>query len=386
MRIATLLPLLLTVSTVTPAFAQAVPGYVPPVTVTKAPDYADDTRGVFVPTHEQYRMKTPAEFSQASDQVRYAQAAPQGQSDAYEQEMSRIAGSGGEDLDSAMDRIAGGGTTAPAPQQQMPMQPQQGMTPSYGGGYAPQQQPMMSNAPVIPTPMAPVAQGGERGVEMAVGQSRGPVLDMNNSLVRLREDRISIRRAVRRMLDQIGGSDWTISWDMSEPNRPLPDMEISIDANEPFMNVMNALLARVQTRSGQPLRVVRYDESKRLLITDRVDYTKNKDVVSPIGIGATTDPVVTEQVLKESMVSLHYDEVPLVDALESLVNQAGKGQWRLRIYAGMDQVLKPAHIEEPFSIAMERLLQLFNLKYEIFPGGKLVVVTQNNRFGFSGVK
>ena len=209
---------------------------------------------------------------------------------------------------------------------------------------------------------------------------------MNNSLVRLREDRISIRRAVRRMLDQIGGSDWTIAWDMSEPNRPLPDMEISIDANEPFMNVMNALLARVQTRSGQPLRVVRYDESKRLLITDRVDYTKNKDVVSPIGIGATSDPVVTEQVLKESMVSLHYDEVPLVDALESLVNQAGKGQWRLRIYAGMDQVLKPAHIEEPFSIAMERLLQLFNLKYEIFPGGKLVVVTQNNRFGFSGVK
>jgi len=94
---------------------------------------------------------------------------------------------------------------------------------------------------------------------------------------------------------------------------------------------------------------------------------------------------VTEQVLKEAMVSLHYDEIPLVDALENAVNQAGRGQWRLRIYAGLDQVLKPAHIEEPFSIAMERLLRLFNLKYEIFPGGKLVVVTQTTRMGFEGV-
>jgi hypothetical protein len=107
--------------------------------------------------------------------------------------------------------------------------------------------------------------------------------------------------------------------------------------------------------------------------------------VSPYGVGATTDAMVTEQVLKEAMVSLHYDEIPLVDALENVVNQAGRGQWRLRIYAGLDQVLKPAHIEEPFSIAMERLLRLFNLKYEIFPGGKLVVVTQTTRMGFEGV-
>jgi len=86
------------------------------------------------------------------------------------------------------------------------------------------------------------------------------------------------------------------------------------------------------------------------------------------------------------MVSLHYDEIPLVDALENVVSQAGRGQWRLRMYAGLDQVLKPAHIEEPFGVAMERLLKLFNLKFEVFPGGKLIVVTNNSRFGYGSVK
>jgi hypothetical protein len=36
--------------------------------------------------------------------------------------------------------------------------------------------------------------------------------------------------------------------------------------------------------------------------------------VSPYGVGATTDAIVTEQVLKEAMVSLHYDEIPLIES------------------------------------------------------------------------
>jgi len=151
------------------------------------------------------------------------------------------------------------------------------------------------------------------------------------------------------------------------------------------MNVLNALVARIQTRSGQPLRVIRYDNTQRLVITDRTGGHRLSGMTSSVGVGDLDEVAVTENVLKETMVSLHYDEVPLVDALENIVNQAGKGEWRLRVYAGLDQVLKPAHIEEPFAIALERLLRLFNLKYEIFPGGKLIVVTHNNRFGFEGV-
>ena len=206
---------------------------------------------------------------------------------------------------------------------------------------------------------------------------------MHNSLVRLREDRITIRRALQRMMDQIGAGEWTLVWDLAEQNAGLPEMEVSIYAEEPFSNVLNALLARVQTRSGQPLRVIRYDNTQRLVITDRQGGYRLAGKTSAVGVGGDSDPVaVTENVLKETMVSLHHDEIPLVDALENIVNQAGKGEWRLRVYAGLDQVLKPAHIEEPFNVAMDRLLKLFNLKYEIFPGGKLIVVTHNNRFGY----
>ena len=151
---------------------------------------------------------------------------------------------------------------------------------------------------------------------------------------------------------------------------------------------MNALLASLQARSGQPLRVVRYDRTQRIVITDRAagdTMTTRNTAGDSIGVGGSGEAAVTENVLKETLVSLHYDEVPLVDALENVVHQAGKGQWRLRMYAGMDQVLKPAHIEEPFGVALERLLKLFNLKYEIFPGGKLIVITSNSRFGFDGV-
>jgi hypothetical protein len=163
-------------------------------------------------------------------------------------------------------------------------------------------------------------------------------------------------------------------------------MEISIYAEEPFVNVLNALLARLQTRSGQPLRVIKYDRTQRLVITDRVGGDSR---VAGASAGKTApggrDVAVTESVLKDSVVSLHYDEVPLVDALENIINQAGKGQWRLRMYAGTDQVLKPAHIEEPFGVAVERILKVFNLRYEIFPGGKLVVVTGGDRFGYQGI-
>jgi hypothetical protein len=213
----------------------------------------------------------------------------------------------------------------------------------------------------------------------------GPALDMHNSLVRLREDRITVRRVLQRMMDQIGGGSWTVVWDLDEQNAGLPEMEISIYAEEPFMNVMNALLARVQTRSGQPLRVIRYDQTQRLVITDRTGGYRLQGHSQSVGVQTSGSAVVTERMLKDTMVSLHHDEIPLVDALENIVDQAGKGQWRLRLYAGMDQVLKPAHVEEPFSVAMERLLKLFNLKYEIFPGGKLVVVTQANRFGYGGI-
>lgn len=361
------------------AFAQAVPGYVPPVMQTRAPDYVDDTRGVFVPNHTQYRLKDDVELTQQHGQFMLAQAKTGMHQDDFEREMNRISGAG-NDIDAELNRIAGqegGAQAAPSHHRASMADGRQGqatpMAPAMGT-YQEQ------------TPSYRAAAGG--GVEVAVGAvTDRPAVDMQNSLVRVREERITVRRVLQRMMDQIGASDWTILWDLSEQNMPLAEMEISIDAHEPFTNVLNALLARLQTRSGQPLRVIRYDNTRRLVITDRTtghSMAGSEDRVSPIGVGAEKDPIITEQVLKESMISLHYDEIPLVDALESIVNQAGKGQWRLRIYAGVDQVLKPAHIEEPFSIAMERLLRLFNLKYEIFPGGKLVVVTQTSRFGFNG--
>jgi hypothetical protein len=222
------------------------------------------------------------------------------------------------------------------------------------------------------------------GVEIAVGRVQTQKLDLKNSLVKLREDRVSIRRVVRRMLDQIGGGSWNIVWSLSQENANLPDMEISIYTQEPFMNVLNALLARLQTRSGQSLRVIKYDNAQKLVITDQQgSITKHSKAA---GVNVNGKVAVTEQVLKESKVTLHYDEIPLVDALENIVNQASNGQWRLRVYAGTDQVLKPAHIEEPFNIAMERILSLFNLKYEIFPGGKLVVVTSAGAASYTNMQ
>lgn len=364
-----------------PAFAQAVPGYVPPVVQTRAPDYADDTRGIFVPNHTQFRMKDDTELTQQHGQYMLAQANTGMHQDDYEREMNRISGAG-SDIDAELNRIAGqdGSNAMAAPSHHRA---------SLADGRQGQPTPV-APAPAMGTyqQYTPTYTAANNGIEIAAGsmQQAAPV-DMQNSLVRVREERITVRRVLQRMMDQIGASDWTVLWDLSEQNMPLAEMEISIDAHEPFLNVLNALLARLQTRSGQPLRVIRYDNTKRLVITDRTNghaLAQDQERVSPIGVGAEKDPVITENVLKEAMISLHYDEIPLVDALESIVNQAGKGQWRLRIYAGVDQVLKPAHIEEPFSIAMERLLRLFNLKYEIFPGGKLVVVTQTSRFGFNG--
>lgn len=367
---------------VTPAHAQSpVPGNVPPVLQAMAPDYADDTRGVFVPHHKQLRMKSEQELNKSHRQLQLAQAT-NGGGDDFESEMRRLAGEETNNFDSEMNRIAGqnggqqnGGQSMNRQQGSQNFQGQrQGQQRSYQS--APANNTFSQHSPSF-TP--------DGGVELARSEpsARGRV-DMNNALVRVREERITVRRVVQRMMDQIGASDWTIVWDLSQQNQPLAEMEISIDAHEPFTNVLNALLARLQTRSGEPLRVIRYDNTRRLVITDRRSgHRLAGDSVSSIGVETDGEVMVTEQMLKEAMISLHYDEIPLVDALESIVNQAGKGQWRLRIYAGVDQVLKPAHIEEPFSTAMERLLRLFNLKYEVFPGGKLVVVTQTNRFGFS---
>lgn len=363
----------LTATAVAEAQTRPVPGYVPPVTVTQTPDYVDDTRGVFIPGHAQYRMKTTMEFDQSVNQLQYQQQAVQNNQDL---DMDRLAGDGAG-IASELDRIAGGADGSNPPAYAQPL-----YAPELGSGQ-PQAAPQAQHQMPQNMPSAGILPDG--GVEVAVGMQQTANVDMHNSLVRLREDRISIRRVLQRMMDQIGASNWTIVWDLAQENAALPDMEISIDAHEPFMNVLNALLARIQSRSGKPMRVIRYDNTRRLIITDS-DGARER--VSAMGVGgaAGAGPMITEQVLKEAMVSLHYDEIPLVDALENIVNQAGKGQWRLRVYAGLDQVLKPAHVEEPFSVAMERLLRLFNLKYEIFPGGKLVVVTSNNRFGFGGVQ
>lgn len=329
----------------------AYPGYVPPVQQQQVPYYADDTRGVYVPAHDQLIQRNNSQMAQAQMQM-------QAQNNPMDMELNRIAGDQGMLANPQMYN------------NQMAMM---------------QQQPMMAG-------QMPQMRGQGQAVEMFAGQYRVQPLNMHNRIVRLQEDRISVRRTLRQMLDQIGGSDWHVQWDLTPQNAALPEMEISIHTEEPFVKVLDALLARVQTRSGQPLRVIRYDNSRRLIITDRPGgYAGNSSVASTLDGGQYGAPAgmsnaaVTEQMLKEAKVSLHYDEIPLVDALENIVNQGGKGQWRLRVYAGLDQVLKPAHVEEPFAIAMERLLRLFNLKFEIFPGGKLVVVTQNDRFGYNGM-
>lgn len=347
------------IGTTTMVEAQPVPGYVPPMTMAKAPAYADDTRGVFVPSHEQYRLRTGAELQDFVENERtgqdgtYTMAQLGKNGDAFEQELNRISG-GYAGTSNELDNLGA------EPLRRRP---------------APTAEPTTTNS---------FKKTADGGIEIASGNMKNRrSLDMNNATVRLREDRVSVRRALQRMMDQIGAGHWKVVWDLAKENATLPDMEVSIYAEEPFMDVLNALLARIQTRSGQPLHVIRYDNTQRLVLSDR-SRPRQKDT-SAVGVGELQGEVaVTETVLKESMVTLHYDEIPLVDALENVVNQAGRGEWRLRVYAGLDQVLKPAHIEEPFNIAMERLLHLFNLKYEIFPGGKLIVITNNNRFGLNG--
>lgn len=405
--------------------SQVVPGYVAPVAETNVDAYADDTRGVYVPPHTQLREKTEAElaaWSTEADQTRplYAQKNPTGRQ--YEQALNTVA-NGVADTRSELDRISrdpgllsGGTQSADAKiyagdqyADNTPSQPfgsssqaiqlaqnntrdYSQISPAAGPGT---RTPDLSTYPSLATggqartDIAPAMAGpSDGGVELAVGAS-GPSpkqVDLQNGIVRLKEERISVRRALQRMLDQVGGGSWTVVWDLDEVNAGLPDMEISVYAEEPFIKVMNALLARLQTRSGQPIRVIKYDKTQRLVITDR---TGGDARTASIGAGSSTkgeNVAVTETVLKESSVSLHYDEIPLVDALENIVNQAGKGQWRLRMYAGTDQVLKPAHVEEPFGVALERILKIFNLRYELFPGGKLIVVTSGSSFGFRGVQ
>ncbi|MFZ2586544.1 MAG: hypothetical protein WAZ18_00240 [Alphaproteobacteria bacterium] len=389
--------------------AAPVPGYVPPVTQQYAPEYVDDTRGVYVPAHPQERLKSERELAAWQLQAEngrpfYAQKNPNG---TYYEEALNTVSSGVANTEDELNRIAGdpgllsGGkpeadvqlyaADAPVNHYAMntPADDVYGIAPAAG----PSKGKDLSKYPSLAT--GGMAGAGvntstaDGGNEIAVsGASRGTTVDMQNGMVQLKEERISVRRALQRMMDQIGAPNWAVVWDLEEQNAGLPDMEISIYAEEPFMNVLNSLLARLQTRSGQPLRVIRYDRTQRLVITDRVGGEPR--ATSGVGVGGKSpagyDVAVTEAVLKEAIVSLHYDEVPLVDALENIVNQAGKGQWRLRMYAGTDQVLKPAHVEEPFGVAVERILRVFNLKYEIFPGGKLIVVTAGDSFGFRGVQ
>ncbi|MBI1308540.1 MAG: hypothetical protein GC129_01600 [Proteobacteria bacterium] len=382
-----------------------VPGYVAPVTETPVQPYVDDTRGVYVPAHTELRAKTEGELadwkSSSGDQYRplYAQKNPGGQQ--YEQALNTMA-NGVPDTQSEIARIgqdpgllAGGGssgddidgmqmaqnTKSPRSLEDYPSLATGGAPAAAGRPAAPAQQPMAAQ------PM-PITDGGQ---ELAIGAtptaSAASGVDFQHGIVRLKEERISVRRALQRMMDQLGAGTWAVVWDLDESNAGLPDMEISIYAEEPFVKVLNALLARLQTRSGQPLRVIKYENTQRLVITDRVGGDSSS---ASVGIGGKApggaDVAVTESVLKDSMISIHYDEIPLVDALENIVNQAGKGQWRLRMYAGTDQVLKPAHVEEPFGTAIERILKIFGLRYEIFPGGKLIVVTGADRFGFRGVQ
>ncbi len=400
-----------------------VPGYVAPVTGAPVAPYVDDTRGVYVPPHQQLRHKTESELAGWDTVVEtnrplYAQNNPAGAP--YQMALNTVA-NGVADTGRELDRIAAdpgllqGGAARPdaalyaqdAYADTTETQPMHGRQmaqaaparslddyPSLATGG----QPRMAQAPApitdlgaarIAPPSPPLAAPvplSDGGIELAIGgtTARGE-LDLQNGIVRLKEERISVRRAMQRMLDQVGGAGWTVVWDLDEVNAGLPDMEISIYAEEPFIKVMNALLARLQTRSGQPIRVIKYDKTQRLVVTDRTGGDARS---ASIGVGGATagHVAITETVLKESTVSIHFDEIPLVDALENIVNQAGKGQWRLRMYAGTDQVLKPAHVEEPFGVALERILKVFNLRYEIFPGGKLIVVTSGSSFGFRGVE
>jgi hypothetical protein len=387
------------------AHAAPVPGYVPPTTQQYAPEYVDDTRGVYVPPHAQQRNKSEAELNQWAVQAEngrpfYAQNNPNGE---YYEEALNTVSDGVANTQQELNRIAGdpGLLAGGRPSNDAPLYASDAPVNHYAMndtgtdpyGISPAAGPSkgadLSKYPSMATG-GTAMRNADGGQEIATGASsvgRGAV-DMQNGLVRLKEERISVRRALQRMMDQIGASNWATVWDLDEQNAGLPDMEISIYAEEPFMNVLNSLLARLQTRSGQPLRVIRYDRTQRLVITDRT--TGEARAGAAVGIGASPDGgrnvAITETVLKEAIVSLHYDEVPLVDALENIVNQAGKGQWRLRMYAGTDQVLKPAHVEEPFGVALERILRVFNLKYEVFPGGKLIVVTAGDSFGFRGVQ
>jgi hypothetical protein len=397
-----------------------IPGYVAPVVGTDVAPYVDDTRGVYIPPHQQLRQKTDSELADwntvmETNRPLYAQQNPTGRQ--YERALNTVA-SGVADTRSELDRIAGDpgllqGGTAKADadlyaqdeyadttetqamngrqlaQNTRASQPR-GLEeyPSLATGGRPRTQAGVDIGAASAAPAMPSAAGAmsDGGVEVSVG---GPVtrsdLDLQNGIVRLKEERISVRRGMQRMLDQVGGAGWTVVWDLDEVNAGLPDMEISIYAEEPFIKVMNALLARLQTRSGQPIRVIKYDKTQRLVVTDRTGGDARSGSVGAGG-AAGGNVAITETVLKESTISLHYDEIPLVDALENIVNQAGKGQWRLRMYAGTDQVLKPAHVEEPFGVALERILKVFNLRYEIFPGGKLIVVTSGSSFGFRGVE
>jgi hypothetical protein len=395
--------------------AVTVPSSVPPVQMTTSALYADASRGIAVPEHEQFRLQTSNELmAQATTRTEGVTF-----SDAQGNTITpgEVASQEAEMLDQ-LEKIANDPGYLSASGQQAPIMPmpvgqmQQGYVPSMpsaqtmqGAVSMPTTAPMPAQAlnstannatfsqvntgfRTVPTQTGEFSQGttsaDDGGVEIAIGRVQATKLDMKNSLVKLREDRVSIRRVVRRMLDQIGGGSWNIVWSLSEENANLPDMEISIYTQEPFMNVLNALLARLQTRSGQSLRVIKYDNAQKLVITDQQGSIKKHS--KSAGVNVKGKVAVTEQVLKEAKVVLHYDEIPLVDALENLVNQASGGQWRLRVYAGMDQVLKPAHIEEPFNIAMDRILTLFNLKYEIFPGGKLVVVTGAGSAGYTNLQ
>lgn len=404
--------------------APPTPGYVAPVQLSTVADYADDTRGVFVPEHQQLRSRTVSELARAAQPVSAQSSALQPGSAAYTQTLNKLA-TGVADTSAALSKIANnpgplaGGSTrmaaldpvevnasnlgvanqlsdsydgmqlaqlspAAGPSTSRSPQPNLQRYPSLATGSQAVQP--TAAEPVVPMAMEPGAPVGT-GTEIAVGQAAPQVaLDLQRGIVRLKEERITVRRGLQRMLDQIGGGQWTVVYDLDETNAALPDMEISIYAEEPFVNVLNALLARLQSRSGQPLRVIKYDQTQRLVITDRTSTSGGTSSGAPSGPDAVGTIVVSEAVLRESKVSLHYDEVPLVDALENIVNQAGKGQWRLRMYAGMDQVLKPAHIEEPFAVALERILKVFNLRYEVFAGGKLIVVTAGDRFGFRGVE
>lgn len=393
--------------------AVTVPGSVPPVQMTTSSLYADDTRGIAVPEHEQFRLQSSSELlAQAGNRtegVTYSDAegnsfVPGGVEKDTEitDQLDKIANDPG--FLSVQDQPAGTIPAAMPMQAYMPTMP--GANPMQGQVAYPNTARMQ---PTSATPMGNTAgfeqvntgfrtvptqtgagfmQGttmaSDGGVEIAVGRVQTQTVDFKNSIVKLREDRASIRRVVRRMLDQIGGGSWNVVWSLSQENANLPDMEISIYTQEPFMNVLNALLARLQTRSGQSLRVIKYDNAQKIVITDQQGSAAKHSKAAGVNVKGTM--AVTEQVLKDSKVVLHYDEIPLVDALENIVNQASKGQWKLRVYAGMDQVLKPAHIEEPFNIAMERVLSLFNLKYEVFPGGKLVVVTSAGAAGYTNMQ